>query len=208
MTKNKFDQTLLVEGADDQHIIWALCQKFDVVHNFDVKDCKGIDNLFLQIPIILKTSGLKTLGVIIDADSDLNKRWNELKSIFLKSNISIPDILPNEGLILTNLQVKIGVWLMPDNNSQGMIEDFIKFLIPADDNLVGEAKDILHKLEGNQLQKYKPIHSAKALVHTWLAWQEDPGTPLGLAITKKYLTTNNVAICNKFMDWLVALFTQ
>lgn len=50
----KFKKKLLVEGNDDQHVIWALCEKFGVVENFDVIDCEGVENLLNQIPVRFK----------------------------------------------------------------------------------------------------------------------------------------------------------
>ena len=48
-------------------------------------------------------------------------------------------------------------------------------------------------------------HRAKAEVHTWLAWQAEPGRPLGLALTRRYLDADH-ALAQRFHDWLVALF--
>ena len=39
--KEKYTQKLLVEGNDDQHVIWALCEKFNIPEVFDVIDCGG-----------------------------------------------------------------------------------------------------------------------------------------------------------------------
>jgi hypothetical protein len=69
--KEKFNKKLLVEGNDDQHVIWALCEKFKVPKTFDVIDCEGIDKLNEQIPIRFKQSGIESLGLIIDADSEI-----------------------------------------------------------------------------------------------------------------------------------------
>jgi len=35
-------------------------------------------------------------------------------------------------------------------------------------------------------RRFVESYATKALIHTWLAWQDDPGTPLGQAITKRY----------------------
>ena len=48
-------------------------------------------------------------------------------------------------------------------------------------------------------------YRSKALIHTWLAWQEDPGTPLGLAVTKRYLDGDH-ALAQQFVQWLLRLF--
>jgi len=201
----KFKQKLLVEGKDDLHVIYALCQKFDLKENFDVIDCNGIDNLFEQIPVRLKTDIL-TLGVIIDADDDLNTKWNTIKKILKRKNIDIEEELPKKGLLSKSTHnLNIGVWIMPDNNLKGKLEDFIKFLVPKTDQLLSIAKNDLQNIENLSLNKYQHKDRSKALIHTWLAWQKDPGTPIGQSITKKYLDTD-IEICSIFINRLNQLF--
>lgn len=204
--KEKFNKKLLVEGNDDKHVIWALCKLFNVNETFDVVDCEEIDNLFDQIPVRLKQPGIETIGIIIDADSDLQLRWKNLKQLLNAQGFVLPEILPESGLILSELgRVTIGVWIMPNNNLNGMLEDFINFLIPLDDTLFPIIIENLNEIENKQLNKYKLIHKSKAIVHSWLSVQEDPGTPMGLSITKRYLTTDD-EICKTFIAWLNNLY--
>ncbi|MDR6194238.1 DUF3226 domain-containing protein [Siphonobacter sp. SORGH_AS_0500] len=87
-----------------------------------------------------------------------------------------------------------------------MLEDFAKVLIPEQDELLMEVEQVLIKIETAPRKAiYKDIHKAKALIHTWLAWQEDPGTPMGLGITKSYLNHNH-ELAIRFVTWLNALF--
>lgn len=74
-------QKLLVEGNDDQHVVWALCQKYQLPHNFDVIDCVGIEKLIQQIPIRFKQPDIQTIGIIVDADAELNNRWISIKNM-------------------------------------------------------------------------------------------------------------------------------
>lgn len=94
---------------------------------------------------------------------------------------------------------------MPNNELPGMLEDFIRLLVPIDDESLAFAEETLSTLESQGLQKYVPNHRAKALIHTWLAWQENPGTPLGSAITRRVLSTDT-ELCQHFVDWLNKLF--
>lgn len=81
----KYSQQLLVEGNDDLHVISSLCEKFKIKESFKIIDCKGIDKLLEQLPTLLKGSGnLNTIGVVLDADTDLNKRWKEVCNILKK----------------------------------------------------------------------------------------------------------------------------
>lgn len=204
--KEKFNKKLLVEGNDDQHVIWALCEQFKINETFDVIDCEGIEKLFDQIPVRLKQSNIDTIGIIIDADSDLQLRWNNLKQLLNAQGFVLPEILPESGLILSELgRITIGVWIMPNNNLNGMLEDFINFLVPPDDALFPIINENLNEIERKQLNKYKLIHKSKAIVHSWLSVQEDPGTPMGLSITKRYLTTDDNT-CKKIICWLNDLY--
>ncbi|MGF7232950.1 DUF3226 domain-containing protein [Arachidicoccus sp.] len=204
--REKFNSKLLVEGKDDQHVIWALCAKFNLAQNFDVIDCEGITNLLEQIPVRFKQSGINTIGIIVDADSNLQSRWNSLKDLLKAQGFNLPHDLPAEGLIEKNADNKrIGVWIMPNNNLNGMLEDFISFLIPQNDNLLPVVKATLQDIEDKNLNKYRGTHKSKAVIHTWLAWQEVPGTPIGSSITKSYLTTN-VESCFQLINWLKLLF--
>lgn len=205
--KEKFNFKLLVEGNDDQHVIWALCEKFNVKENFDIIDCEGIDKLLEQVPVRFKQSGIDTVGIIIDADIDLNSRWDSLKVMLDKLGFQMPDVLPQNGLIaMNNDSKKVGVWIMPNNNTNGMLEDFINFLVPSDDKLLPIVNSTLNSIEEQQLNKYSLTHKSKATIHSWLSLQEDPGTPMGLGITKRYLTTDKET-CKMLIEWISNLFS-
>lgn len=198
-------QILLVEGKDDQHVIWALCKKFNVLENFKVKPTDGIDNLFKQLPVRLKEADLTSLGIIVDADTNIQSRWATLSNLLKDKIPDFPNEPDTKGIILKHDDLKIGIWLMPNNETNGMLESFIEFLIPADDQLLTIVNNHLNQIEADKLNQYKAIHRDKALIHAWLALQENPGTPMGLSITKKYLTTD-VEQCQKLINWLKALF--
>jgi hypothetical protein len=204
--KEKYNKKLLVEGKDDQHVIWALCKKFGIPETFDVIDCGGIENVHDALQVRFKQSDIQTIGVVIDADTDLDKRWTEIKNRLVYQGFPGLDNLPESGLISSNTtNMKVGIWIMPDNNLNGMLEDFISFLIPQNDKLLPIVQTTLDDIERRNLNNYSPNHRSKATIHSWLAWQEDPGIPMGLSITKKYLSTDE-ATCQKFIHWLTELF--
>jgi hypothetical protein len=203
--KEKFTKQLLVEGNDDQHVVWAICKKLAVNENFDVINSEGIDNLLIQLPVRIKQSEIEAIGIIIDADSNISARWRTLSSLLSSLGYTVPLVIPDEGLIVSHNGITFGVWIMPNNSLNGMIEDFMQFLVPDGDQLLDIANNSLHQIEADGLNKYNIIHKSKALMHTWLAWQEDPGTPMGSSITKRYLTTDT-EICNTFVEWIKVVF--
>ncbi len=95
---------------------------------------------------------------------------------------------------------------MPNNSLPGLRADFVAFLVPDGDRLFDHAKTVVDDLNDED-RRFSPRHVAKVQIHTWLAWQADPGTPLGLAITKQYLDAE-AALARGFMTWLRRLFVD
>ena len=83
--------------------------------------------------------------------------------------------------------------------------DFMKFLIPKDDKLLPVIEHNLTDLENEGLVGYKPKDRSKAIIHSWLAAQKVPGTPMGASITRKYLSPDSET-CQVFINWLRRLF--
>lgn len=196
------NQTLLVEGKNDLHVLSNIFGKHTVKKTFETKDK---DSIYRSIPIYLKTD-IVTLGIIIDAGDNLSGKWEKLRNILSKSGYSIQDSPSLSGTIIKkDDSPTVGIWIMPDNNTNGMLEDFVKQLIPNDDSLIYFVNKSLDEIESNSVNKYKAVHKSKARIHTWLAWQETPGTPMGLAIKKMWLDTDS-ELCLKFIDWINKLY--
>ena len=202
---------LVVEGKNDQHVIWALCAKHNIPETFSVEEPKdetgGVEALLDSISVRLKTPGMQILGFVIDADQDLQSRWQAVSDRLRSSGYTNLPVVPDpKGTILDQEQMpRIGVWLMPDNQLPGMLEDFVKLLVPDNDLLLPKAEYMLAEIEREGLHRYTLVHHSKALIHTWLAWQEVPGFPMGLSITAQILLHNNPIALN-FVDWLNRLF--
>lgn len=208
--REKFDQKLLVEGNDDQHVVWSICQQFNISETFDVVDMRGITNLMPAIPVRAKQQSVQALGILVDADFGHSNRWENILKILRDLNYKVPETSDALGTVIPSPapnRPQVGIWLMPNNQDPGMIEDFVRFLVPDDDERLTLAEETITALEERELQKYIPNYRSKALIHTWLAWQADPGTPLGLAITKKYFSTNT-ELCQQFAAWLNRLFND
>ncbi len=91
---------------------------------------------------------------------------------------------------------------MPDNQLDGTLEDFLKLLVPEGDVLLPYAGQVLDNLPDT---RFTSPHRPKALMHTWLAWQNEPGKPYGQAINAKYLNTD-LPMAKTFANWLRRTF--
>jgi hypothetical protein len=203
---------LLVEGKNDQHVIWALCNQYQLPETFSVEvpeedGTEGIEALLAGLPARLDEPKLQTLGIVVDADRDLAARWQAVRDRLTASGYqNIPKVPPAEGWVYAPPELpRVGVWLMPDNQLPGMLEDFVARLMPPEDALRPKAEAILQEIEEACLNCYTLVHRPKALIHTWLAWQETPGMPMGQAITARVLS-HDCASALTFVEWLQRLF--
>lgn len=198
---------LLVEGADDQHVIHHLCNFAQIPRNLiTVKATGGYTRLYESLKQELRASELEALGIVVDADVAVEQRWQALRRRIAELGYEqLPESpLPGGTIVQQQHKPTVGVWLMPNNVLPGMLEDFVRFLVPEADRLWPFAENAVNQLPAYQ-RRFALQHVMKAQIHTWLAWQEEPGTPLGHAITKRYLDAT-AAHAQLLIQWLRALF--
>jgi len=197
---------LVVEGRDDEHVIYSLLAHHKMPEAFQVKNKEGIEKLLDTLEVELFPGDLERLGIIVDADTDFTARWQALQNILRRSGYTnLPDNPdPNGTLIQENDLPVVGIWLMPNNTLPGILEDFISFLVPANDTLWQRVKDCVDQIPTKD-RRFPIARQSKAYIHTWLAWQEEPGKPLGQSITSRYLDAN-ASYAQHLVEWLYRLF--
>lgn len=73
--------------------------------------------------------------------------------------------------------------------------------------LMVESESAISNIESKGLQQYTPRHRPKAKIHTYLAWQKDPGSTLPQAIQKHYLDVSSEN-ARPFVSWISRLFWE
>ena len=200
---------LLVEGKDDEHVLKHICGNRGIPELDSIEPIGDAIRLLENFPVRLKASNEQgdAVGVVIDADTDLDSRWRSihrrLKEIGYGQVPTNPDpngtiLLPPDGSLLP----KAGFWLMPDNKTTGILEDFLRFLIPQPGALLKHVDDCVNSLPE---QRFTDLERPKALMHTWLAWQAEPGKPYGTAITARFLDPG-LPQANALVSWLKRLY--
>ncbi|MBU0719534.1 MAG: hypothetical protein KJ749_14920 [Planctomycetes bacterium] len=206
---------LLVEGREDKRVIPQLIEANGIPwgENRDtwiaeIKECNGFESMVEQgvIETELKESGLEALGIVADANSDAGQRWKSLRDRCHGAFPELPDELPATGLIHENESgLKLGVWLMPDNRSHGMMETFLTYLVPDDSNPVLKYAEAARDEARALGARYREVHADKAKIHTWLAWQDPPGRPLHNAVMERLLDPCSPHAA-AFVMWFRSLF--
>ncbi len=204
--KHKGPKVLLVEGKNDAHLISALCNHFKVPQVFGLYNCESDDLVLRRLnALLISSEELEVVGVILDADApNLIGKWQSVSTLLTNAGYSVPDTPNREGTILTTGgKPIIGIWLMPDNQVDGMLEDFCLRLAP--EASVAYANQCVVEAHKSGHSTFTKTHSAKATIHTYLAWQDEPGMPLGLAVTAKALDPT-LPIAADFHNFLLRLY--
>ena len=209
------EHILLVEGEADKSFFKEICKILGLHASVKVappKDVGGSQNnkegVFNHLPILLNQLGDATvtrLAVVVDADSaahgggyqhTINKVAKIVQSYgFTLASNSVGGVLfqHDDGL------ADFGLWVMPNNCDEGMLEDWIKDCVhPDENNLFAHAEAVVDTLPQT---KFKPIHISKAEVATWLAWQKQPGHGLYRVVEDQLIDANST-LFQELGNWL------
>ena len=197
---------LLVEGKNDMHVILNLRDVHGIAPStFQVEipntaadayggasrdDKGGVEELLTSIPWRVKTSDLDCLAIVIDAnEKGPESRWDSIRDRLSHGGYrGMPDNHSAEGTVFelslrphTPRSVRFGVWIMPDNRSTGMLEDFVLRLIREEDDTLPLVDAFFDSIP-QERRRFSPAHRPKARIHSWLAVSDSPGRPMGQAI--------------------------
>jgi hypothetical protein len=234
MTRN----ILLVEGSGDKWFFISLLEKIGVkVDVFPPKDPEiqekskgnGADGALAALEKHLgyiKNGQIDNLGIVVDADFIENKLG------YVHRHKQVSDILSKEGFFATQTNslnkgdifqrtdapsIKIGLWIMPDHSSPGMIENLLldsintglrKELLEKNINDAIKSLDEMEEFKKQSIT-FNPTHIAKVRFNTWLTWQRKPEncrflTP-ACALKEGWLNPDNDNI-KALTTWLTRVF--
>ena len=147
--------------------------------------------------------GRTALGIVVDANSNINSRWQSIGDQLRDAKIRLPQQPDPLGTVVPPSQPgapKIGVWLMPDNAKPGELENFVSDLIPAGDGVWPQAQNYIAQVPAAD----RPSKPAKAEVHAWLAVRTE-GDRMGTSIRVGAFDLRRPA-AQAFLDWLRRVF--
>jgi hypothetical protein len=204
---------LIVEGADDKHSVIGLMKGHTswpeerTAWPVWVEVGKSVEEILAPryLTTEIKAPNAKIVGVMLDADIHTHGRYRRIQQLCSALFPNLPAQMPTDGLIADNGDNKrFGLWLMPDNISEGDLETFLRDLIPSEkEALWNQACDCVSDAISREAE-CRESHVAKANLYTWLAWQDPPGQSPGLALTKKILDPSSKR-AETFISWFKEL---
>lgn len=192
--------------------IRSLIDEIDWKATKDSKDAKGQkvalgkDALMTRLGAALKDPTCKVVIVICDADTKAAAfTWEKIRGELVKlASNAIAMELPSGGVnLLTDDDKRVGVWVMPDNLSSGMIEDFFWAAIPESDREKPLAEAFVKGIEN---PKFKS-KTSKAKLYAWLAVQKDPSANPWQALNWNQIKKKEGKIPD-FLTWIEQLLSE
>ncbi len=150
----------------------------------------------------MKVPGRQVIGILVDADDNPAGRWDSIRDQLGRADIQVEGSSFSQGLIVEQTP-KVGVWLMPDNESGGELEDFVIEMIPDGDAVWPRSQSYIDSIpEGDR--PFTDGKNQRAQLYAWLAAREEPRR-MGAAIGTHDLDIDG-PLCQRFVDWLKQLF--
>jgi hypothetical protein len=193
---------LLVEGADDEHVVRHLCGHHTDMPEFAISDKKGFSELSAAIGPEIKVPGRTALGILVDANTHPARRWQAVRDRVRQAAIDAPAETTATGTVIEG-KPRVGVWLMPGNGLAGELEDFVERLIPVGDPVWPRAQQYIDGIPA-AARKFATNKTLRAKVHAWLATRAEP-RKMGAAIGAGDLNAAD-PLARQFVDWLRQLF--
>lgn len=214
------NQRLIVEG-NDGWVLSQLCESNGLPwpegmeSQKDIKkfilDSGGNSKVLEMIPAVLKESGITNIGIVVDsngigANARLSAILNQLKGTFSESTRESAQ-LNREGTVLhEENRPTVGIWIMPDNDRNGYLEHFLTDLVDDTTPLWNHVSITIKDLCERDFCRFSDAKRQKALLHTWLSWQKDPGLPFGTALKAGYLNPHKREVIDPFLNWFKGTF--
>lgn len=169
MLKNPVQRTtydgivILVEGRDD----YLLVEKLATDNKPNIIDMKGYSNLSKKLgDIAISTKqfqdNITHLLIIVDADDDFTGRRQEVLSKLNEVGISLSSTYPLGAIEDVN-GIKVGIYILPDNNNIGSLETLLLYsvkhsnILQCADNMIQCRKAIEPAFDWNTKNKYDKI---------------------------------------------------
>ncbi|MCP5105219.1 MAG: hypothetical protein GY950_17655 [bacterium] len=176
ITKRKL---LVVEGKDEIVFFEELFKHIGMVDTVELREVGGKDQFKKDLPALKIATGfnkLETIAVIRDADESFEGAFESIRGILNKMGFRTPG-RPGEFSPGTP---RVGIFIMPDNANQGMLENLCLDTVKDDEAM----KCVNQFIDCSQKLKKKPRNIHKARAHAFLSVMPEIANSVGRGAQK------------------------
>lgn len=172
---------------------------------FQIEPQQGFGGVINKLRGEWQTKGMQAIGMIVDADDDLQRQWKNLSQPL--GSYPVLRNLPAEpeigGTVIDGIP-RLGIWVMPDNKNSGELEDFILRMIPQPDPIWPRSERYIDEIPERD-RKFPAHKTLRAKVHAWMATRSRP-RPMWRGISENDLVLEENS--RAFLVWLRRLFGE
>jgi hypothetical protein len=183
------ENVLAVEGKDECNFFKALLE-YEKLESVQIIDIGGKDKFKIEFPLFAQSENfynkLKRIGFVRDAeDKEAISAFQSICSVLKACELPVPE---KQKVIVNDKNIKLGVFIMPNNEQKGMLEDLC---------IQSVKNDTLTKYVDNFVDSYKAnitdkqYNFSKAYVLAFLSTRVPIVNALGLAALNKVWDFNN-----------------
>ena len=173
---------LLIGEGHEEVVFFSAFLKHLGINDVQIEDYRGkyrLHQYFRALQLRPNFVQLRSLGIVRDADTDATSAFESVRDVLHDAGLAVPGA---SGQV-AGVNVRVGVWIMPDGWSPGMLEDLCLTAV-QNDPAMPCVNDYFTCSSHSGLPQ--PNNLAKARVHAWLASRVEPDLRLGEAAEKGY----------------------
>lgn len=214
---------LLVEGIADESFYRAIISKYGLnasVHVATPKsqggDYNSKNGAINHLPILMKNledGSKERIGLVVDADlkkfgqgfdATLELVVEKIKPLGFDTQ---PVALTGGGFVFEHNDglPSFGLWIMPNNKDEGILEDLIKDSIVKEE--AGLLQNAINTVSSLPSPKFEAHRRVKAEIGTWLAWQDKPAEGLYYSVAGNLLDQDATTMAG-FLSWMKHVFNN
>jgi hypothetical protein len=190
---------LLCEGLDDFAFLLAMLQHLQIVRErVELERLDGrwqLHDRLNALPVRDRQRRLKVLGIVCDADNDDGPTsFGRVRDDLLNTGYSLPGAPAQlvRGPWAGGSELSVGVFVMPNNQITGALEDLCLSAIDGDPTLPC-VDEFLACVSTSGVVTWRPQDRSKARLNSWLASRSDPTLLLGYAMNANEIDRSHPA---------------
>jgi len=170
---------LLVEGSHEVKFFNCLLESMQI-DDVQVERLGG-KHLFKpnikNLPGYPGFSGVTSIGIVRDANGSFEDTFRSVQNALRDGDFPVPD----QAIAPTNTSPQVAVFITPDNESEGALEDLLMVSVQGDPvfQCVDSYFDCLRGIQG-----HRHPHPSKARVQVYLAKEPEGDIHMGIASDK------------------------
>ena len=204
-------KVLLVEGESDLHFVNHVFKKLGLNLDFEISNKNRLSKVLDSIYTEVTSPNRDVVGIMVDADDCLSTRWHEVIDKLQNAGVDVPSSPHAAGTIIEAAanRARVGIWIMPDNQSPGELEDFVIDMIPDQDLVWPRSVVYIDDIVGmfpRPKNRFSDGKIDRAKLYAWLATRSMP-PHIGAAIGAGDFNLDT-SRCKTFVAWLERLFAD